>query len=122
MEISGKGIPVGGPWIMLVSLPFRRFIERLGRFLPRRRVKVRLRSRWSDFSICGPAMVETLEARVLLSTIVVNSTSGGTDYNGNVTFNQLNSATPVTLRDAINAVNNTKGAFTISFDQSVFLP
>ena len=106
---------------MLVSLPFRRFIERLAGFWPRRRCSRRLRLRRRDLSFRGPAIVETLEGRVLLSAIVVNSTDGGQHYASTVTFGQLDPAhTAVTLRDAVNAANNTTGADTISFDSSVF--
>ncbi len=67
------------------------------------------------------AMVETLERRVLLSSIVVNSTNGGQNYLGNVTVSQLDpSQTSVTLRDAVDAANNTAGNNTISFDPNVF--
>ena len=83
----------------------------------------RLLSRGRDFSGPVAAIVETLEARVLLSSIVVNSTGGGQDYASTVTAGQLDPThTAVTLRDAINAANNTGGAFTISFDASIFPP
>ncbi|MBI3864215.1 MAG: Ig-like domain repeat protein [Planctomycetia bacterium] len=69
------------------------------------------------------ADVEILESRQLLSSIVVTSTSGGQNYAPTVTALQLDPAhTSVTLRDAINAANNTKGADTISFDAGVFPP
>src|SRR5579872_963061 len=106
---------------MLVSLPFRRFVQQLARVVTRRAlVRVRLPRR--DWQFVAAA-VETLETRELLSSIIVNSTSGGQDYASTVTVSQLNPAqTAVTLRDAINAVNNTKGVQTISFDSSVFPP
>src|SRR5262249_14220748 len=112
-----------GPFIMLVSLPFRRYVQQLTRVLSRRRRIVQLRSRRRDIWIPVAAMVETLEARALLSSIVVNSTSGGMNYAGNVTVSQLDPThTAVTLRDAINAANNTSGADTITFDTAVFPP
>jgi len=68
-------------------------------------------------------MVETLETRVLLSGIVINSTDGGQNYAATVTVGQLDPThTAVTLRDAVNAANNTTGADTISFDLNVFPP
>lgn len=108
---------------MLVSLPFRRFIQRVAHVLPRRSVSGRLRRRCGGLSFCAAATVEMLESRVLPSSIVVNSTSGGQDYASTVTVGQLDPATTaVTLRDAINAANNTQGADTISFDASIFPP
>src|SRR5262249_49241867 len=75
------------------------------------------------FCLPMAAIVETLETRVLLSSIVVNSTDGGQHYASFVTIGQLNpSSTSVTLRDAVNAANNTAGADTISFDPTVFPP
>jgi hypothetical protein len=68
-------------------------------------------------------MVETLEARMLLAAAVVNSTSGGTNYNAatvKISDFSLPNAAPVTLRDAVNAANNTAGNDTISFDSTVF--
>jgi hypothetical protein len=105
---------------MVVSLPFRRFLRQLTVILPQRHRRRRLRLRKNDFPIPA-AIVETLECRMLLSSIVVNSTDGGQNYNSTVTASQLNpSQTAVTLRDAINAANNTTGNNTISFDSSVF--
>jgi len=106
---------------MLVSLPFRRFVRQLTRAFPRRRIVARPRSRSSDFSGIVAAIVETLEDRMLLSSIVVNSTDGGQNYASTVTASQLDPAhTAVTLRDAVNAANNTNGADSITFDASVF--
>lgn len=109
---------------MLVSSPFQRFVQRIARVLPHRSRLSRLR-RLRSISLYQniPAIVETLEGRELLSAnaIVVNSVSGSANYASNVTINQLNpGVTPVTLRDAIHAVNNTPGAATISFDSTVF--
>src|SRR5262245_51286077 len=105
---------------MLVSLPFRRLLQQF-RFTRCRRRSVRLRRRGSTFCVPMAAIVETLETRVLLSSIVVNSTDGGQHYASTVTFGQLDpSNNSVTLRDAVNAANNTAGADTISFDTSVF--
>lgn len=84
----------------------------------------RLRRRWDGWNM--PATVaaqcaEHLERRVLLSNIVVNSTSGGLNYASTVTVGDLNPTTKaVTLRDAVNAVNNTGGDQTITFDASIF--
>ncbi|MGE5191171.1 MAG: choice-of-anchor Q domain-containing protein, partial [Deltaproteobacteria bacterium] len=108
---------------MLVSLPFRRFVQQLTGVLSRRRVSIRRRSRGSESWASMSAMVETLEPRVLLSSIVVNSTDGGQNYASTVTVGQLDPThTAVTLRDAINAANNTGGADSISFDPTVFPP
>ena len=64
-----------------------------------------------------------MEIRELLSSIVVTSTSGGQNYASNVTFSQLDPThTAVTLRDAVNAANNTSGADSISFDAGLFPP
>lgn len=107
---------------MLDSLPFRRYVEQLGSVLKRRRT-TRLRLNRRDVS--GPvlACVDVLESRELLAAIVVNSLSGAQNYDATVTAGQLDATqTAVTLRDAINAANNTQGADTISFDQSVFPP
>jgi hypothetical protein len=69
------------------------------------------------------ADVQTLETRQLLSSIVVNSTSGGQNYAATVTAVQLDPThTAVTFRDALNAANNSAGSDTISFDASVFPP
>ncbi len=62
--------------------------------------------------------VELLERRRLLSTVTVTSGADAIDYSSSVTITQLNS-TPVTLRDAINAANNTGGNNTIVFDSSL---
>ncbi|HLJ10944.1 MAG TPA: choice-of-anchor Q domain-containing protein [Planctomycetaceae bacterium] len=105
---------------MVVSLPFRQFVQRLSRFGTRRPHSTRLRRRPSEWLVVA-AEVETLESRQLLSSIVVNSTSGGENYAATVTAAQLDPAhTAVTLRDAIDAANNTTGADTISFDSNVF--
>jgi hypothetical protein len=64
------------------------------------------------------AIVEALEIRRLFSTVTVTTTVDTTNYPTNVTISQLN-ATPVSLRDAINAVNNTGGNDTISFASSL---
>lgn len=64
-----------------------------------------------------------MEFRELLSSIVVTSSSGGQNYASNVTFSQLDPThTTVTLRDAVNAANNSSGADTISFDVGIFPP
>lgn len=105
---------------MVVSLPFRRFVQRLAPFLKRRPQCGRLRQRRPEWLVVA-ADVEALESRLLLSSIVVNSTSGGLNYALTVTAGQLDPAhTAVTLRDAVNAANNTFGADTISFDSNVF--
>lgn len=60
---------------------------------------------------------------MLLSTssIVVNSAGGGQNYASNVTVADLDPInTAVTLRDAIDAANNTGGDQTITFDASIF--
>lgn len=67
------------------------------------------------------AEIESLEPRLLLSSIIVSATGDTPNYAANVTVAQLNPAvTPVTLRDAINAVNNTTGDNTITFDPTAF--
>jgi hypothetical protein len=67
------------------------------------------------------AEVQWLEPRLQLSSIVVNSTSDTPNYAASVTVSQLNpTSTPVTLRDAIDASNNTSGAQLIRFDPTVF--
>ena len=90
-------IPSGKNWV-------RNCFSRWG-WITRRRGRSRRRSWRGDFPSPVAATVQTLEARVLLSSIVVNSTSD-TPSSGNVT-----------LRDAINA-----GVDTITFDPTVFLP
>src|SRR5258708_5279801 len=101
---------------MVVSLPFRRFVQQLSRFKTHRPRSGRLRPRRHEWHVVA-ADVQTLEPRQLLSSIVVNSTSGGQNYALTVTVAQLDAThTAVTLRDAVNAANNTKGADTISFD------
>jgi sporulation-control protein spo0M len=106
---------------MVVSLPFRRFVQQLAGLTWRTRV-VRLRTRRRQWQIVAAA-VENLEPRQLLSSIIVSSTSGGQNYASTVTVSQLDPAhTAVTLRDAIDAANNTTGADTISFDSTVFPP
>jgi hypothetical protein len=107
---------------MVVSLPFRRFVQQLSRILIQRPRTGRLRSRRREWHAVA-AEVETFEPRVLLSSIVVGSMSGGQNYAANVTVAQLDPThTAVTLRDAVDAANNTTGADTISFDSSVFPP
>jgi len=110
---------------MLVSIPFRHFVQRMAQILPRYGRSSRLRSSrsglgtlkmsparwrcWKTVHCCRPAPS---------SSIVV---SGTANYASNVTIGQLNpGVTAVTLRDAIDAVNNTTGAATISFDPTVF--
>jgi hypothetical protein len=71
----------------------------------------------------GPtaALVETLEARRLLSGIVVTDAGGGMNYGADVTISQLDpNQTPVTLQDAVDAANNTGGNNTITFDGTAF--
>ena len=105
---------------MVVSLPFRRFVQRLSPFVLRRPRAGRLRRRPPEWLVVA-ADVETLESRQLLSSIVVTSASGGQNYASGVKAGQLDSTqTAVTLRDAVNAANNTSGADTISFDSNVF--
>ncbi len=107
---------------MLVSSPFQRFVRRISQVFPRTRRASRLR-RTACVSPIVASQVETLEGRALLSAsaVVVNSVSGTANYASNVTISQLDrSVTPVTLRDAVDAVNNTPGAATISFDSTVF--
>ncbi len=64
------------------------------------------------------AVVEALENRRLFSTITVTTLVDTTNYPTSVTISQLN-ATPVSFRDAINAVNNTGGNDTINFAASL---
>lgn len=107
---------------MLTSLPFRRFIQKLSHnVLPRSR-RTGLRRAHSFQLAPHAAIVETLEDRALLSAnIVVNSTVDAQHYASSVTAAQLNPAlTSVTIRDAINAANNTVGDINITFDASVF--
>jgi len=109
---------------MLVSSPFQSFLRRISNVLISRKRASRLR-RCQAHRLAPQvaAQVETLEDRALLSAsaVVVNSVSGSANYASNVTIGDLNpSVTPVTLRDAIDAVNNTAGAATISFDSTVF--
>ncbi|MBI3861871.1 MAG: hypothetical protein HY290_08235 [Planctomycetia bacterium] len=110
---------------MLVSAPFRRFVNRLHRTLTPGRSRSRLRRTPASALAPVAAMVntiETLEDRQLLSaSILVNSTVDATHYASSVTAAQLNPAvTSVTLRDAINACNNTAGDISITFDPTIF--
>lgn len=105
---------------MLISFTLRRFAEQLAVAMKCRR-SGRLRSRRHAPASPVAAHVHLLESRELLSNIVVSSLSGGQNYAATVTFNQLDPAqTAVTLRDAINAANNTTGADSISFDAALF--
>jgi hypothetical protein len=89
-------------------------------WLVRRRSLRRQRNAWR---LPAAAAVESLEQRVLLSSIVVNSADGGQNYASSVTVGDLNpNTTAVTLRDAIDAANNSGGDNTITFDSSVFPP
>src|SRR5262252_8558426 len=107
---------------MVVSLPFRRFVQQLSWALTHRPHFSHLRARRVEWHVVA-ADVEALETRQLLSSIVVNSTSGGANYAPTVTAAQLDPAhTAVTLRDAINAANNTAGSDSISFDSTIFPP
>ena len=115
--------PSLGSIAMIVSSPFRRFVQRIARTVPgRRRGSRGRRSRTSTFPQNVAAMIETLEGRQLLSaSVVVNSSAGAANYAANVTISQLNPGVkPVTLQDAVNAVDNTPGAATITFDATVF--
>src|SRR5579872_4509546 len=106
---------------MLAASPFRRFVQRINHLVSRPASRRRHpRSRSVSRNIA--AMIETLENRQLLSaSVLVNSTSGAANYAAGVTIGQLNpSVTPVTLRDAIDAVNNTGGSATIKFDTAAF--
>src|SRR5579859_4519652 len=105
---------------MVVSLPFRRFVQQLSTILTHRKHTSRLRSPRREWHVVA-ADVQTLESRQLLSSIVVNSMSGGQNYASSVTVGQLDpTQTAVTLRDAVDAANNTGGTETISFDSTVF--
>ena len=65
------------------------------------------------------AVAEALESRLFLTTVTVNSISDTPNYPGNVIVSDLNSGTPITLRDGIDAANNTGGNVTINFDPSL---
>jgi hypothetical protein len=108
---------------MLIASPFRRFVQRIANAVPAWRRGLHAgRSQRSSFPQNIAAIVETLECRQLLSaSVVVNSSAGAANYAANVTISQLNpSVTPVTLQDAVNAVDNTPGSATITFDATVF--
>jgi hypothetical protein len=73
--------------------------------------------------------LEALESRLAPATLSVSSTADTPHYNTDVTVPQLlagqdlangNSNTTITLRDAINAANNTGGSQTIQFAAGVF--
>src|SRR6476660_1494780 len=98
---------------MVVSLPFRRFVQQISRIIPHRTHSSRVRLRRQEWFAVA-ADVQILEPRQLLSSIVVNSTSGGANYAAGVTVAMLDPThTAVTLRDAIHAADNTAGADTI---------
>lgn len=106
---------------MLISFSLCRFARQLSVALRQRHRTGRLRTRRHAAPFPLAACVDVLETREMLSSIVVSSLSGGQNYATNVTANQLDPAqTAVTLRDAINAANNTTGADTILFDAGVF--
>jgi len=73
--------------------------------------------------------VEALEQRLAPATVTVTNTADALHYNTNATITDLtnhtnlssgNTDTTITLRDAINAANNSGGSNTITFASGVF--
>jgi hypothetical protein len=105
----------------------RNLLSRWGWMSPQRTRSRRRVLRGGHFQGPTAALVETLESRQLLSgtpsvDIRVDSAASGTNYPADVTVSDLNKAAfkDVTLRDAVNAANNTPGGDVIAFTQISF--